>query len=305
MTGSSRASPVEMARRDLILAGAGVAALAVGINGGKTLLAQTPRTPAAPGTVDVERRGGVLLVGINRPHALNRLDVPTLIGLQKAYWQFEHDDGLRVAVLHGVGPNFCMGLDIPSFTAAQAAGTYPPKDPDLINPLGLRPPVRSKPVVVAVQGGIRGVGIELAHAADIRVAASDSRFGHLEVTVGVFPAGGDSVRFTREAGWGNAMRYMLTGDEWDAAEAYRLGLVQEIVPPGRQLDRAVALATKIAANAPLGVRATLASARQAIAGEDTAMLALAAEFRRVLDSDDAKEAQAALREGRKPVFQGR
>ena len=198
-----------------------------------------------------------------------------------------------------------MGLDVPAFTAAQAAGTYPPKDPDIIGPLNLRPPLRSKPVVVAVQGGTRGIGHELVMASDVRVAANDCRFGHLEVTIGVFPAGGDSVRFTREAGWGNAMRYMLTGDEWDAAEAHRLGLVQEVMPAGKQLDRAVELANKIAANAPLGVRATLVSARQALSREDAALQALAPELQHLLQSEDAKAAQQALRDGRKPAFQGR
>jgi enoyl-CoA hydratase len=299
-----------IARRDFMLARAGAAALAAGIGKSGAVLAQTapsPRSPPtpAPGTVEVERRDGVLLIGINRPQALNRLDVPILIALGKAYYQFEHDDGLRVSVLHGIGPNFCMGLDIASFTAGQATGTYPPRDPDILNPLGLRPPVRTKPVVVAVQGGIRGIGHELVLASDIRIAASDSRFGHLEVTVGVFPAGGDTVRLTREAGWGNAMRYMLTGDEYDADEAHRLGVVQEATPPGKQLDRAIELANHIAANAPLGVRATLASARQAIGSEDTASQALGPELQRLLQSEDAKEAQKALREGRKPVFRGR
>jgi enoyl-CoA hydratase len=297
-----------IARRDVLLARAAV--LAAGIGGSGAALAQTPPGPvspptATPGKVEVERRGSVLLIGINRPQALNRLDVPILIALGKAYYRFEHDDGLRVAVLHGIGPNFCMGLDIPSFTAGRAAGTYPPKDPDTLSPLGLRPPVRTKPVVVAVQGGIRGVGHELVLASDIRVAASDARFGHLEVTVGAFPAGGDTVRFTREAGWANAMRRMLTGDEYGADEAYRLRVVQETTPPGKQLDRAIALANHITANAPLGVRATLASARQAVASEDAALHALGPELQRILQSADAKEAQSALRERRKPVFQGR
>ena len=301
-----------ISRRDPTIAGAAAATVATGIGSGGPALAQAAPAPASapasaapPGSVELERRGSVLLIGINRPQALNRLDPPILIGLAKAYYQFEHDDDLRVAVLHGVGPNFCMGLDVPAFTAAQAAGTYPSQDPDLISPLGLRPPVRTKPIVVAVQGGTRGAGHELLLASDIRVAASDSRFGHLEVTVGVFPAGGDTVRFTREAGWANAMRYMLTGDEWSAEEARRRGLVQEIVPPGEQLARAVALANKVAAAAPLGVRATLASAHQALSSEDAALQALGPELQRVLQSDDAKEAQRALREGRQPQFQGK
>jgi enoyl-CoA hydratase len=300
-------------RRDFIIGAAGAAALSAGLGSSETAIAQagpsptsgTPASPAGAGRVLVERRGAVLLIGIDRPQAQNRLDAPIIIGLGKAYYQLDHDDELLVGVLHGLGPNFCLGLDVPAFTAAQAAGILPPKDPDFINPLGLRPPLRTKPIVVAVQGGTNAVGHELFLAADIRVAAADSTFSQLEVTRGVFPAGGATIRFTREAGWGNAMRYMLTGDQWGADEAHRLGLVQEVAPPGKQLDRALELANKIAAAAPLGVRATLASARQAVGSEEAALQALQPEFQRILKSEDAQEAQRAVREGRPPRYQGR
>jgi enoyl-CoA hydratase len=293
-------------RRDLMVAGAGAALLAAGLGGADTAFAQTaPDTaPSPPGKVVVERRGAIMLIGIDRPQAQNRLDAPILIGLGKAYYQFEHDDELRVAVLHGIGRDFCSGLDVPAFTAAQAAGILPPKDLDIINPLGLRPPFSSKPVVVAVQGHTLSVGDELFLSADIRVAASDTIFGQLEVTRGVFPAGGATVRLTREAGWGNAIYHMLTGAEWNAAEAYRLGLVQAVTPVGQQLDRAIEIADKVAAAAPLGVRATLASAHQAINSEDAAMLALQPAFAKILQSDDAKEVGRALQEHRAPVFKG-
>jgi enoyl-CoA hydratase len=247
----------------------------------------------------------VLLIGIDRPQTQNRMDPPVIIGLGKAYYQLEQDEGLRVAVLYGVGPNFCMGIDLAAFLAGQKAGILPPKDPDYIGALGLRPPLRTKPVVVAVQGGTQAAGHELFLAADIRIAANDAKFAQPEVTRGIFPGGGATIRLTREAGWGNAMRYMLTGEEWGADEARRLGLVQEVTPPGKQLDRAIELAEKIAAAAPLGVRATLASAHQSIASEEAALQALAAEFQRVNQSEDAKEGQSAFRESRTPVFRGR
>jgi enoyl-CoA hydratase/carnithine racemase len=294
-------------RRDFMLAST---AFALGLATTEAVLAQAGPSSTAPastnpGRVAVERRDSVLLVGINRPEAQNRVDPPILIGLGKAYYQLEHDDSLRVAVLHGIGPDFCIGLDVPAFTAGLASGQLPPKDSDFLNPLGLRPPLRSKPVVVAVQGATRTLGHEYFLAADIRVAASDTLFRQSEVTAGVFPAGGATVRFTREAGWGSAMRYMLTGDEWSAEEAHRMGLVQEVTQPGKQLDRAVELAKKIAAAAPLGVRATLASSRQALAADETtALAALQAEFARILQSEDAKEARRALQEKRAPQFRG-
>jgi enoyl-CoA hydratase/carnithine racemase len=288
----------------------GLAAGAALIASTDTALAQAGPAAQASSTADagrlvVERRaGGVLLLGIDRPKAQNRITPEILVALGKGLYQLEHDEELRVAVLYGVGPDFCLGIDLPAYAAAQASGVLPPKDPDFVNPVSLRPPHRSKPVVAAVQGGVKYFGHELFLAADIRVAASDAVFSQGEVARGVFPGGGGTVRFTREAGWGNAMRYMLTGEEWGAEEARRMGLVQEITPPGQQLERAVAIAGKIAANAPLGVRATLASAHQAIASEDPALAALLSDFPKIVQSNDAKEFQKALREGRQPAFRG-
>ncbi|HXD14968.1 MAG TPA: enoyl-CoA hydratase-related protein [Xanthobacteraceae bacterium] len=269
--------------------------------------ATTAQPPSAkPGRVTVERlKGGVLVIGFERVEAQNRLDPAIILGIGKAYYQLDHDDELRVGVLHGLGPDFSLGGDGPALAAAQAAGTFPPKDPDFLNPFNFAPwPHRAKPVVVAAQGGTKFGAHELFLAADIRVAASDTVFGQGEVTRGLFAWGGATVRFVREAGWGNAMRYLLTGDEWGPDEARRLGLLQEITPPGKQLDRAIELAGKIAAVAPLGVRATLASAHQPLSGEDAAFAALPAAFARLAQSEDAKEARRALQEKRAPVYRG-
>lgn len=312
MVDGNDATLAGIARRDLV-AGAGAAALAFGLGGGSAFAqAQTPTGPdlaarpsAPPGRVVVERQGAVLLIGIDRPQTRNLVDPPIIIGVGKAIYQLDHDDELRVAVLHGIGPDFSVGIDSPAFTAAVAAGIIPVKDPDYIGMLGLAPPFRSKPIVVAVQGGTQFVGHEYFLAADIRVAASDTVFRQAEVTHGSFPGGGATIRFPREAGWGNAMRYMLTGDEWGAEEARRMGLVLEVTTPGKQLDRAVELAKKIAAAAPLGVRATLASSHQALAAEEaTALAAVQTTFGRLRQSEDFKEFQRALREGRVPVFRG-
>jgi len=311
MADAHRTAHADIARRDFMVAGAGAVALAAGLVGADTARAQTgpasatPPVPTKPGNIRVERHSSVLLIGIDRPEAQNRFDAPMLIGLGKAYYQLDHEDELRAAVLYGVGRDFCLGVDRGAFAAAQAAGQLPPKDPDYINPVGLRPPHRSKPVVIAVHGGTKYLGHELLLASGIRVAANDTVFSQGEVARGVFPGGGATVRFPREVGWGNAMRYMLTGEEWGAAEAYRLGLVQEVTPPGKELDRAIDLANQIAAAAPLGVRATLASARQALAADEaTALAALQAEFGRLLQSEDAKEFQRALEGGRAPVYRG-
>jgi enoyl-CoA hydratase len=299
-------------RRDLMAAGLGAVTLATGISSGQaqtqTQVQPTPTAPAptaGAGRVTVEQRGPVLLIGMDRPQTRNLIDPAIIIGVGKALYQFEHDDGLRVAVLHGIGPDFSMGIDPPAFIAAVQAGIIPVKDPDFISILELTPSIRAKPLVVAVQGGTQFAGHEYFLAADIRVAASDTVFRQAEVTRGSFPGGGATVRFSREAGWANAMRYMLTGDTWGAEEARRMGLVQEVTLPGKQLDVAIELAKKVAAAAPLGVRATLASSRQALAAQETtALAAVQPTFSRLQQTEDFKEFQRALREGRAPVFRG-
>jgi enoyl-CoA hydratase/carnithine racemase len=310
MADTDDALPTDFARRDFMLGGAGLAAMTTAILQPEIALAQAgaaaPAPAAAPGKVALERRGAVLLMGIDRPETQNRIDPPIIIGLGKALYQLEHDDELRVAVLHGLGPDFSMGIDPPAFIAAVAAGVLPVKDPDYIGAFGLTPPLRTKPLVVAVQGGTQFGGHELFLAADVRVAASDAIFRQAEVTRGTFPGGGATVRFPREAGWANAMRYMLTGDMWGAAEALRMGLVHEVTEPGKQLDIAVGLASRIAATAPLGVRAVLASAREALTPNEASALAAAQPtFLRLQQTEDFKEFQRALRESRAPVFRGR
>ena len=264
-----------------------------------------PGSTTNAGKVAVEQHDSVLLIGIDRPQTRNLIDPAIIIGVGKALYQVEHDDELRVTVLHGIGPDFSMGIDPPAFIAAVQSGILPVRDPEFISLLGLTPPVRTKPLVVAVQGGTQFAGHEYFLAADIRVAASDTEFRQAEVTRGSFPGGGATIRFPREAGWANAMRFMLTGDSWGAEEARRMGLVQEVTPPGQQLDVAVALAKKIAAAAPLGVRATLASSHQALAAEETtALAAVQPTFARLQQSEDFKEFQRARREDRAPVFRG-
>jgi enoyl-CoA hydratase len=161
--------------------------------------------------VTVERRGQIVLIGINRPTIQNRVDPETYLGLAKAYYQYEHDASLRAAVLFGHGDNFSRGIDVDAFQALAASGQPLLTDAETIDPLpktnGL-----SKPLVVVVHGDTWNMGHELHLVADIRIAAADTRFGQDENTHGRFPGGGSTVRFVREAGWANAMRYMLTGD---------------------------------------------------------------------------------------------
>lgn len=258
-----------------------------------------------PNNVRVERLdGSILMIGIRQD--TDRVELSSVIGLGRLMYMLDHDDALRVAVLYSQGADFVGGvLDAESWAPVLRTGRFP-ETPQFINPVGTIPPRREKPLVVAVQGKCQGAGHELFLAADVRVAASNAVFAQPEVTRGHFPAGGAPITFVREVGWANAMRYMLTGDEWGADEAYRMGLVQFVTPPGKQLDRAVEIARKISAAAPLGIRATMNSAHRALSeGQEAAYAALFPELARLAQSDDHDEYFRALREKRPPAFHGR
>jgi enoyl-CoA hydratase len=253
--------------------------------------------------VTVERRSQIVLIGINRQ---NRVDPETYLGLAKAYYQYEHDPSLRAAVLFGHGDNFSRGIDVDSFQVLAASGRPLLADAETIDPLPKTKGL-SKPLIVVVHGDTWNMGHQLHLVADIRIAAADTRFGQDENTHGRFPGGGSTVRFVREAGWANAMRYMLTGDHWSAEEAMRMGVVQAIAPTAdTALEAGVDMATKIAACGPLGIKATLASAHLAIDSSETEALSkLEPQYRALYASEDFKEGRKAEAEGRPPVYQGR
>ncbi|GAA4151745.1 crotonase/enoyl-CoA hydratase family protein [Leifsonia shinshuensis] len=235
-----------------------------------------------------ERRGHLLLIGLNRPEKRNAADYELLNALAEAYGELDRDPELRVGVVHAIGDHFTGGLDL-----ADVGPRIGPEGLSFVGETGVDPwgvsgPRVRKPVVVAVQGTCLTLGIELILAADVAVAARSTRFAQIEVGRGILPFGGATIRFPRSAGWGNAMRYILTGDAFDADEAYRMGLVQEVVDDGDQLDAALAIAGRIAAQAPLAVQATLANAVTAVRdGDAAAEAALQPALVRLAASEDA------------------
>jgi enoyl-CoA hydratase/carnithine racemase len=257
------------------------------------------------GKLSLERRGHVLLMGLDRATKRNAFDLPLWDALCAAYGQLERDDELRVGVLHALGEHFTGGLDLPKWAPVFAGGSFVIPEGGL-DPLGLVGPRLRKPVVAAVQGLCFTIGIELLLATDVRVAADDVRFAQIEIKRGIYPVGGATLRFPREVGWANAMRWLLTGDEFGAAEALRIGLVQEVTPAGQQLERALALAQVIAAQAPLGVYATLASSRAAIpANEVRAGGRLLSDLQPLLASEDMQEGLRSFVERRPGTFRGK
>ncbi len=172
--------------------------------------------------------------------------------------------------------------------------------------IALTGPRCRKPVVMAAQGYCYTWGVEFMLTTDVRIAAEDTRFAMLEVKRGIYPCGGATLRLPQQMGWSNAQRYLLTGETWTAAEAYRTGLVQEVVKPGEQLAAARDLARRMASAAPLGVQAILKSSRLAQTdGEQRAAAHVFDDMAAVMRSEDAREGVQSFLERRDAVFKGR
>jgi enoyl-CoA hydratase len=257
-----------------------------------------------PSTISTETRGHVLLIGLNRPQKLNAFNEGMLRALADAYTRYEADDALRCAVLFAAGKDFTAGLDLASVMPGIEAGG--PLWPSAgVDPVAISGRACTKPIVVAMQGRVFTIGIELALASDIRLCSDDATFAQLEIARGIFPFGGATFRAPAQLGWGNAMRFLLTAEPFGAAEALRIGLVQEVTPRDQLFDRAVAIADKIAAQAPLGVQATLASARKALhEGEAAAARALPSQLAPILKSADAREGVQSFVERRAGKYTG-
>ena len=301
--------------RRALLKGAFIAA---GVVSASQALAQSAAPPSPSARLEdvalspnvratVERRGQVVLIGINRPDVYNRFDPETSHALAVAFTGYEHDDTLRCAILFGHGPNFSRGIDVDAHKAA--IGQTPAANGDsLVSYTGTNAKRRlTKPFIVVTHGDTWNAAHELHLAADIRICAADVRFGQDENTHGRFPGGGSTVRFPREVGWGNAMRYMLTGDHWGAQEAYRMGEVQEIAPNrDAAIEVALRIANKVAACGPLGIKATLESAHLAVdSGEIEAFAQMGKAYNALYLTRDFQEGRDAEAQNRPPVYTGK
>jgi len=258
---------------------------------------------AAEGQVRHERHDHILKIIIDNPAKKNAFIPEMMVQLSDAFTLLDRDNDLWVGVLCAAGDSFTAGLDMPKFFGP---GAKPAQRPEgNIDPFGLTRQCR-KPIVTAVQGIVFTVGIEMMLAGDIAIAADNSRFCQLECKRGIAPFGGAHFRYITRAGWGNAMYHLMLCDEFSADEAYRIGLVQEVVPAGRQIERAMEVAQIISRNAPLGIQVTKEAGRKFIeAGEQAAIAALPMIRNRVMNTADAAEGIKSFIERRAAVFQGR
>jgi len=262
--------------------------------------------------IRTERRGHVFTIEVHRPEKRNALDFAMIRALNAAYTELSDDAELRCGVVHASGDHFTGGLDLMD-VGPRLAGVDSTEglrevllDGDQVDAFGIVGRRCSKPVIVAVQGRCFTWGIELSLAAELCIAAKNTIFQQNEVSRGIFPFGGATMRMPARFGWGNAMRYLLTGDPFSAPEAYRLGLVQEVVDTGKQLPRALELADKISEQAPLGIDVVMQTARATITDGEAAAVALCAEVMpRILSSEDAREGMMSLVEKRKARFVGK
>ena len=253
----------------------------------------------------LERDGAVACVTINRPAVLNALNTRTLDELATAFDELGRDAAVRAIVLTGAGARaFVAGADINELAALTPAGArdHARKGQRVfaaVEELG-------KPVIAAVNGFALGGGCELAMACTVRLAADTARFGQPEINLGLIPGFAGTQRLSRLVGKGRALELMLTGAPVDAAEAWRLGLVNRVVPAADLKAEALKLAHELAAKAGLAVQGILDAVHQGLnmtLGEGSAHEA--ALFGVVFSTEDMREGTRAFLEKRPAVFKGR
>jgi enoyl-CoA hydratase/carnithine racemase len=255
--------------------------------------------------VSYETKNGVAYVTVNRPKVLNALNTPTWKDLRTAFENARDDATVRGVILTGAGDKaFIAGADIGEL--AQAAGfdaeqssRFGQEVLDLIENLG-------KPVIAAVNGFALGGGCETAMACTIRLAVETARFGQPEVTLGLVPGGGGTQRLPRLVGKGRALQLILSGEMISAQEAFRIGLVNEIVSAAELIARAEAILKKIAANAPIAVKFALEATNKGMETSQSGGLLLEASyFGLCAATEDKREGTSAFLQKRVPQFRGR
>ncbi|MGB8331735.1 MAG: crotonase/enoyl-CoA hydratase family protein [Polyangiales bacterium] len=253
-------------------------------------------------SVRFDSRGHVAIITLNRPEARNAINGVMSTGIENALDRYESDDALWAAVLTGDGPVFCAGADLKEIAAGNAGATATAKG----GFGGIVHRERSKPLIAALNGPALAGGCEIALACDLIVASERSFFALPEVKRSLIAVAGALFRLPRAIGMTQAMEVILTGEPLSATRAYELGLINRLVSPDQVLDEAVALAEKIASNAPLAVQASRKLAARAFSGDDATLWREGFEaFQKNLRTEDAKEGPLAFIEKRAPHWKAR
>ncbi|WP_201593775.1 crotonase/enoyl-CoA hydratase family protein [Psychrobacter fulvigenes] len=255
--------------------------------------------------ITYETDGYICLIGLNRADKRNAFDSHMIQQLSEALTHYDNDDNLRCALIFAHGEHFTAGLDLMELQDKWDKGAFEFND-DEIDPWGISGKLRTKPIVVAVQGTCFTAGIELMLNSDVVIASDNCNFAQMEVQRGIMPFGGATVRFIQAAGWQKAMPYLLTGKAFDAQTADRLNLVSEVVANGEEYERALTIAQEICQAAPLGVQGLLSSAQDASRnGAASAIANIHSYLPPLFHSEDAREGAMAMVERRAADFKGR
>ena len=268
-------------------------------------LASSPTTALTLANVLYEKKGAIAYVTVNRPKVLNALNTPTWTDLRTAFEDAKADASVHGVILTGAGYKaFIAGADISELAhvdayEAEESSRFGQGVLDLVENLG-------KPVIAAVNGFALGGGCETAMACTIRIAVELAKFGQPEVKLGLLPGGGGTQRLPRLVGKGRALQLILTGETISAQEAYRIGLVNEVVPATNLIARAETILKQISANAPIAVKFSLEAANKGMDTSQAEGFALEASYFGICAAtQDKKEGTSAFLEKRAPQFHGR
>jgi enoyl-CoA hydratase/carnithine racemase len=258
---------------------------------------------ATAGHIRTEVHGHVFKIIIDNAAKKNSFSPQMMAQISDAFTLLDRTEDYWVGVLCAEGPDFTAGLDMPKFFGPKAERIA--DKPGNIDAFALKGRCR-KPIVTAVQGICFTIGIEMMLAGDIVVAADDCRFCQMESKRGIAPLGGAHFRYLTRAGWGDAMYHLFLCDEFNAARAFKIGFVQEVVAPGKQIDRAMEIAQLIAKNAPIGIQVTKEGALKYIEAGERAAIDYIPKIRdRVFNSEDMKEGIQSFVERRAALFRGK
>jgi enoyl-CoA hydratase len=263
------------------------------------MAAETDMTQQADAVL-TERRGGVLLITLNRPDARNAVNLAVAEGIARALDELDADRELTVGVLTGAGGGFCSGMDLKAFVTGERPWVG---DRGFA---GIVQRASRKPLIAAIEGFAVAGGFEVALACDLIVAARGAKLGVPEVKRSLVAAAGALLRLPRRMPYGIAMELALTGDPITAERAYELGVVNRLTEPGAAVEAALELAATIARNGPLAVDATKAILQRQFDWSEEEFWARQGDLAGpVFGSDDAREGAIAFSEKRDPVWQGR